>query len=162
MQRFLAELHARLARQVVEEQTKFSPDKAARRRQAGEWINWPLYITQPIIPILFFLLHFSDVVFIILVVLVVNIIWIRIVSQRFVSPPLLRVSAYIARSKWIAVPLVAVMLWVEGYPLTAIVVLSWPILLMNILFALHRFWPDGALDTTQHMFQAAAKRSRKT
>ena len=161
MQRYLEELYARLAQQVAEEVNKYSPDEAARRKQAGEWINWPLYITQPVIPILFYVLHFADVVFIITALLVLNVIWIRIVSQRFVSLPLSKLGRYIAYLKWIACPIVALLLWIKVYPLTAIVVLSWPLLLMNILFALHRFWPEGALANTQHMFKAAAKRSRK-
>ena len=90
-----------------------------------------------------------------------NVIWIRIVSQRFVSLPLSKLGRNIAYLKWIACPIVALLLWVKVYPLTAIVVLSWPLLLMNILFALHRFWPEGALANTQHMLKAAAKRSRK-
>ena len=85
MQRFLEELHARLARKAIDEQNKYSPEETARRVQAGRWINWPLYITQPVIPVLFYLLHFADVIFIILVVLVINVLWIRIVSQKFVS-----------------------------------------------------------------------------
>ena len=160
MQRFFAELHARLARQVAEEQNKYSPGETARRVQTGHWINWPLYITQPVIPVLFFFLHFADVLFFILVVLTINVIWIRIVSQTFVSLLLSRLGDSIALLKWVASPVAALMLWHQGHLLAALAALSWPVLLANILFALHRFWPDGALANTQEKFRAAANGKR--
>ena len=159
MQRFLKELYARLV-SALDKYNKYSPEETARRAQAGRWINWPLYVTQPIIPALFFFLHFTDVLFIILVVLVINVIWIRIVSQHFVSLPLSRLGDNIAHLKWISAPLFGLMLWVEGYAAVAVIAGSWPIVLINILFALHRFWPDGALEHTQRMFRADADRKR--
>ena len=160
MRPYLEKLYARLAQQVAEEVNKYSPDEAARRKQAGEWINWPLYITQPVIPILFYLLHFADVIFFVLIVLVINVIWIRIVSQTFVSLPLSRLGSYVAHLKWIASPLLALMLWHQGYLITATVALSWSLLIVVPLFALHRLWPDGALDQTQRLFRTAAKYRR--
>ena len=116
--------------------------------------------SQPIIPALFFFLHFTDAVFIVLTVLVLDVMWIRIVSQHFVSLPLSRLGDNIAHLKWISAPLFGLMLWVEGYAAIAVIAGSWPIVLINILFALHRFWPDGALDHTQRMFRADADRKR--
>ena len=160
MQWFLEKLHARLARHAIDGQNKYSPEETARRVQAGHWINWPLYITQPVIPVLFLVLEFADVLFVILAVLVFNVVWIRIVSQKFVSLPLSRLGDSIALLKWIASPLAAFMLWHQGHLLSAIGALMWPVLLVTILFALHRFWLVDALDHTQRMFRTTAKRAR--
>ena len=161
MRRFDEELYARLAQRTSEELSKYTSVEEERRLQAGHWINLPLYVTQPVIPVFLYALPFSDVFFVILILLVLDVIWMRLVSQRFVSLSLSRVAHYFAFWRWATSLIFAPMLWLQGYWFTAVVAFFWPLLVAYPLFALHRFWPDGALDTTQRMFRTATKDGRR-
>lgn len=137
--------------------SRHSPDEVERRLQAGQWINLPLHVTQPAIPVLLFLLPFADVAFIIAVLLMVNVLWMRLLSQRFVLLALQRTASTVASTRWLSSLVFAALLLQQAHLLTAAVALLWPIIIALPLFALHRFWPADALANTQRMFRAAAK-----
>jgi hypothetical protein len=137
MQFSFDEFTARLLRFPERLKRDYPRDEAARRMQAGQWINWPLFISQPIVPVLLFLFP-STLAPIVIVLLVINVLWMRTVSQLFVSLPLAKFGSAFVQLKWLACPLMALLLWQTSHVYIATIALAWPVLVIVFLFVL---WP---------------------
>jgi hypothetical protein len=145
----LDNIHDRLVRYAEEQKRRHPPEEPARVR-AGHWINWPLFLSQPLAPLVLY--YFPTPEFIIpfvIAVVGINILWIKYVSRLFVSPTLSRLSDLFVSTKWISCPAIALLLFRAGHSFVGIFALLWPALLLPLLIALHRFWPPSALQKTQ-------------
>ena len=153
---------ARMVSSAERMRPAFPQGALAKRVQAGHWINFPLLLSQPIVPVALVGYSLVSVIIGLALVLTLNLLWIRVISQVFVSLPLARLGEYIAKAKWLACPLAAIILWREGSIVESFAALTWPALLLPLLYAFHRFWPPQALADTQRKFQqsevSAAKR----
>lgn len=150
------DITASLLRFADQLKAAYPRDETARRVQAGQWINWPLFLSQPIVPVLLYFFP-SAMVAIIIVLLAINILWMRFVGQSFVSPTLSNLGVFFARLKWLICPLMAVLLWREGHEYIALVALTWPVLLLPIAFTFHLLRPASALEETQKQFLLASR-----
>jgi len=122
--------------------------------RAIEWGRWPIFLSQPAVPILLLVLDWKAVV---LGIIVTNLLWASFVRYRFVSVAGAYWGATLVRLKWLTCPMVAVYLFVRGQPGLAAVSLFWPVLIFVI----------GALPTTQvgriqNMFMARLGYDRTT
>lgn len=98
--------------------------------RAVEWINWPIFVSQPVIPILFYFYPMSwDKL--VLGLIVLNIGWHLGVPKKFASAALADAGCLFARLKWISCPAAAYLLWTNNLPYHAIGSLLWP---MAVLF----------------------------
>ncbi len=104
--------------------------------RAIEWGRWPIFLSQPVAPILLFVLDWKAVL---LGTIVTNLLWARFVRYRFVSVAGAYWGATLVRLKWFTCPMAAVYLFTRGEPALAALSLFWPVLVFVI----------GALPTTQ-------------
>lgn len=151
-------LIVRLAQKAGEQRKRFPPDEMPARFQAGQWINFPLYISQPLVPI--FISLGPDLIVIAIVAIgftVADYVWIRSVGMRGVSLLAMNVADKTVPLKWVASPVCAIFLWLSGAHSAALFALLWPLLVLPILTALHRFWSMRDLQITQRGFRLAAK-----
>ncbi len=69
--------------------------------RAVEWGRWPLFISQPIAPVL---LVFVPWTYVLVGAVAANLLWAFFVRYNFVSPPLASLAVVLAKPKWIACP----------------------------------------------------------
>jgi hypothetical protein len=93
--------------------------------RAVEWVGWPLFITQPIVPILLYFPH-GPVLLIALVI--TTFLWRSLIVPFWVSPGLAFAGCYFVKLKFITTPPMAYLLWQRGDTLIAIAALFWPLL----------------------------------
>ena len=104
--------------------------------RAIEWINWPIFVTQPIMPVLLYLYPMSwDKLVIGLIIL--NVAWHVSVPKRFVSVHLADFGSVFVHLKWISCPTGAYLIWGYGHPYHAIAALLWPIAVLVIQTAVN-------------------------
>lgn len=151
----------RMARKAEQLRERFPSEELPARVQAGHWINFPLYISQPLIPILAYL-HpdFAFTASLVIGFTVCNYAWIRRVSMHGVSPFTMRLSDKIVFLKWVASPLCAVLLRRSHAVYAALLAFLWPFLVLLLLVPLHRFWSPRDLEITKRGFRLAAKEAR--
>jgi hypothetical protein len=93
--------------------------------RAVEWVGWPLFISQPVVPILFYLYPWPAVLG---VIVCVAFFWRAVVVPFWISPSLAYVGPLIVALKFIAAPVMAYLLWQRGDTLIAAAALLWPLL----------------------------------
>lgn len=78
--------------------------------RAIEWINWPLFFSQPIIPVL---LYFFPKYYISIIVwlIAIDALWQLIISRHFVSALIANFGALFVRLKLITCPIMSLLLW---------------------------------------------------
>jgi hypothetical protein len=91
--------------------------------RAVEWIEWPLFLSQPLVPIL---IYFYTWPIVILSVLVVNFLWRAFIVPFWVSPFIARIGLFFVSLKFISAPLMAYILWQKGNTYEALIAVSWP------------------------------------
>jgi hypothetical protein len=79
--------------------------------RAIEWMEWPLFVTQPIVPIL---LYFCDWRPILGTVLVATLLWRATVARWFVSAWLADLGTMFVLSRFLVCPLMAFLIWQQG------------------------------------------------
>src|SRR5581483_4736582 len=161
LHKILAEIHdeefPQPIRALIAKQRNSSRLKvSAEAVRAGHWINYPLLISQPIVPIALYFWSISSAAALAAAFIPANILWIRVVSQYYASMRLTRIGELIATTKWFVSPASALMLLYSARPATAVLALSWPILLIPILTMLHRFWPAQSSERTQRALRRSA------
>jgi len=104
--------------------------------RAVEWGRWPLFISQPVAPILLVFLPWKHVV---IGTVVTNILWAIFIRYTFVSVPAASFGVYLAKLKWITCPFCAVYLFATHETVAATLSLLWPLVIV----------PLGILPTTQ-------------
>jgi len=112
--------------------------------RAVEWGRWPIFISQPLAPVLLLFLSWQLVC---AAVVAANIIWAIFVRYRFVSVHTAFWGAWAARLKWFTIPGAAIYLFSQGNNIAAVIALSWPI----IIFILGAF-PSTRIGRIQTMF----------
>lgn len=104
--------------------------------RAIEWGRWPIYLSQPIAPLL--LLWFSWLQ-IVCGVIVVNLIWAVVARYRFVSVTAADAGAIFVMLKWVVWPVSSILLFMwHRYP-EAWISVFWPVLILFL----------GAIPTTR-------------
>ncbi len=99
--------------------------------RAIEWREWPLFISQPIVPVL---LYFYSWTWIVGCLIGVTFLWWFIVAPKF-TPTTTAVNTlvYFVWFRFITSPLMAYFLWQRGDLWYAVLALSWP--LFGVFFA---------------------------
>jgi len=93
--------------------------------RAVEWQHWPLFLSQPIVPVL---LYFYPWVWVLGAMVVVSLLWTVCIVPYIVSPVLSYVGPLIVMAKFLTAPLVAFALWRNGQIEIAALALLWPFL----------------------------------
>ena len=115
--------------------------------RAIEWGRWPIFVSQPVAPILLVFFNWGLVM---VGVILVNIFWSFFLRYLFVSVTAAYWGAVFVRLKWLLCPGAAIYLFLHGKTVPAILSLSWPALIF-ILGAL----PTTKTVTIQKMFLKA-------
>jgi hypothetical protein len=105
-----------------------------------EWSGWPLFMSQPIVPVL---LYFYDWYWVLIGVFLVTLLWRVTVLQWFVSVRLVSIGPLFVLLKFLTCPLMAFLIWRQGHHLVALLALLWPfagmILSGSLLTIIHGF-----------------------
>ena len=122
--------------------------------RAIEWGRWPVFLSQPTVPILLLVLDWKAVVS---SIIITNLLWASFVRYRFVSVAAAYWGTTLVRLKWLTCPIAAVYLFMRGDQGLAALSLFWPVVVFVI----------GALPTTQvgriqNMFMARLGYERAT
>jgi hypothetical protein len=93
--------------------------------RAMEWLTWPNFISQPIVPIL---LYFYPWPWVIGSVVLISFPWRMVVAPVVVSPTLADAGVWFVKSRWVTSPIMAFLIWqtTDDY-LTAALALFWPL-----------------------------------
>lgn len=94
--------------------------------RAIEWGQWPIFVTQPIIPILFLFYPWESVVF---GIIIINFLW-GFIRKIFISPFLADVGAMLVHLKWFVSIGIGIYFFTQGDNLLAILSIIWPIIVM--------------------------------
>lgn len=107
--------------------TEHSTDENVRWSwlRAVEWIGWPLFLSQPIVPVL---LYFFPWYWICGAVIAVTIVWRAAVVPFLVAPRLADIGPPFVTCKFITAPLMAYFLWRRGDTAIALIAFLWPFL----------------------------------
>jgi Sel1 repeat len=102
------------------------------RLRALEWIQWPLFVSQPIVPVLlyYYPMLWDRMVF---GLIVLNVAWQLGISSRFASVRFANFGCLFVHLKWISCPAAAYLIWKNNLPYYALAALLWPIAMMPIL-----------------------------
>jgi hypothetical protein len=90
--------------------------------RAAEWVGWPLFLSQPVVPVLLYFYHWPVVVG---AVFVITFLWRAVVVPFWVAPNLANAGALFVKLKFIAAPGMAYLLWQRDEALTAAIALFW-------------------------------------
>ena len=93
--------------------------------RAVEWLGWPEFLTQPIVPVL---LYFYPLSVVFWALAGVSFLWRLFIVPLWVSPGLAGAGIFIVRLKFIAAPVAAYLLWRRSAPALAVAALVWPLL----------------------------------
>ena len=104
--------------------------------RAIEWGRWPIFLSQPVVPIV---LLFVDWKWVVASVIVVNLLWAMFVRYRIVSLAAAYWGAVAVKANWVTCPAVAVYLFTREDKIGAVISLLWPLLIFIV----------GAVPTTQ-------------
>jgi hypothetical protein len=91
--------------------------------RAIEWSDWPVFMSQPIVPVL---LYLYDWRWILLGVFLGTLLWRVTVLQWFVSVRLAGVGPFFVLLKFLTCPLMAFLIWRQGHYIVAVLALLWP------------------------------------
>jgi hypothetical protein len=97
--------------------------------RAIEWIDWPLFMSQPVVPVL---LYFYDWPWILVAVLLTTLLWRVTVLQWFVSVRLADFGPLFVLLKFVVCPVMAFLIWQRGNHAGAALALLWPVVILLI------------------------------
>lgn len=92
--------------------------------RALEWGGWPLFVAQPVAPILFLVFPWWQVA---VVILILNWLW-ALVRYKYISLTLASFGCLFVRLKWFAAIGVGIYFLVEGNYFLAVISALWPII----------------------------------
>lgn len=103
---------------------QFTPEELHRLcwLRAVEWIGWPGFLSQPLLPILYI---FYPVPSVLASVFVAGLLWLPI-RYRFVSLQLATVGAFWVKLKWVTIPLGVIVLLRQSRYVAALVAFATP------------------------------------
>ena len=91
--------------------------------RALEWIEWPLFLSQPVVPVL---LYFYPWPWVLGAAVLISLMWRLLVVPSFISPELAGLGPWFVNLKYVTAPVMAVLLWRENEPWIAALALLWP------------------------------------
>lgn len=97
--------------------------------RAVEWGRWPLFISQPLLPLMLFVWPWKEAV---LIVLACNLVWRFAIAYNFVNVPLASFGPLIVRLKWIVCPVCGYYFYSAGDHVTAVIALLWPVFIIVV------------------------------
>lgn len=101
-------------------------------QRASEWSGFPLFLSQPLVPLLLIWFPWKALV---LSLIVINIVWGLIVRYRYVSIALADFGSVFHYWKWITCPVAAIYLYyVAEDTHKAVIALLWPLITMLVMF----------------------------
>ncbi len=109
-----------------------------------EWGDWPLFITQPIVPILLLYFHWWNIIF-----TLVALTWMwALIRYKYVSVILARYGAYFVFSKWFVSVGIAIYFLTKEQYFLAVFSGFYPLILIVIMF----FVPPTKIGVLQNKF----------
>jgi len=137
--------------------------------RTAEWIWWPLFLSQPIVPVL---LYFYQLPWVVGVVAAAALVWRILVVPSFVSPTISSIGLYFARLRFVTAPVMAFLLWRQDepwiaasallYPLVGTFVIQLPLALAYAPFALTARGQASQIGVVQKRLMAAICRTSET
>jgi hypothetical protein len=112
--------------------------------RANEWNQWPLFVSQPIAPVLLYLYPWW---WVIASLAVVTFAWRLVVAPRFTPWPGIDNAVYFVLLRFVMSPLMAYLIWKSGHPWVAVLALFWPFAGNGMILWL-LVWPQAALAST--------------
>ena len=116
-----------------------------------EWVQWPLFISQPIVPILLWFCEWQPVV---LAVIAVSIIWRFGIATRFVSIRLADLGPILVVLKFVVCPVMAFLIWKQGDQFGAVLALLWPMAVLLIQQLLNAVMRIASIFAHRNILQA--------
>jgi hypothetical protein len=98
--------------------------------RAVEWGKWPLFVSQPLLPLMLFVWSWKQAV---LIVLVCNLVWRFAVTYNFVSVTLAYCGAVFVRLKWVVCPVCGYYFYSTGDHVNGLIALLWPVIILTVL-----------------------------
>jgi hypothetical protein len=130
--------------------------------RAVEWVEWPLFLSQPVVPVL---LYFYPWPWVLGVAAVTGFLWRLLVVPNFISPRLAGLGPKFVLLKYVTSPVVAFLLWRQNELWIAALALLWPlpgpfvlqlvISPLNALFAQSARGKASQIGIVQQRFMAA-------
>jgi len=102
----------------AEENTKWSWLRAV------EWIEWPLFLSQPVVPVLLYFYPWPSVLG---VTALTGFLWRLLVVPNFISTALAGLGPVFVVLKYVTAPVIAFLLWRQNEPWIAALALLWPL-----------------------------------
>jgi hypothetical protein len=93
--------------------------------RAVEWIGWPLFLSQPVVPVS---LYFYSWPVVIGAVVVIAFAWRAVIVPFWVAPSLAAIGPLFVPLKFISAPVMAYLIWQRGDTPIALMALVWPFL----------------------------------
>jgi hypothetical protein len=119
--------------------------------RAIEWREWPVFMSQPVAPVL---LYFYSWPAVLGGVVAVGFFWRALVAPFWVAPSLARIGPYFVKLKFITAPAMAYLLWQRGDTTGAVVAALFPFLITAVAtFVI--FFPPLAIGLLQARFLSA-------
>jgi hypothetical protein len=112
--------------------------------RAVEWKHWPLFLSQPVIPVL---LYFYPWPWVIGIIAVTTFVWWFIVASQSTPATAVDLAVYFTYLRFVSSSLMAYLIWQSGRPWIAGLALLWPYAgtgLVGLLVAI----PEGVLAST--------------
>jgi hypothetical protein len=130
--------------------------------RAMEWITWPLFISQPLVPIL---LYFYPWPWVVGLVLLITFAWRLVVAPVVVSPMLANAAAMFVKLRFAASPIMAFLIWQRGdywiavlallWPFAGVMIVLWMVGLLRAPLSLTALGRAGEIGPVQRRFLAA-------
>ena len=97
--------------------------------RAIEWVSWPSFVSQPIVPVLF-AIYPSHMFLTVATVTIVGVMW-KIMTPKIISSPrLLNGAVHFVLLKFLVCPLSAIYIVIHGHIFSAITALLWPVIML--------------------------------
>jgi hypothetical protein len=112
--------------------------------RAIEWKHWPLFLSQPVVPVL---LNFYPWPWVIGLVVIATFAWWFIVAPLFTPSTVVDIAVYFVYLRFVTSPLMAYWIWQNGRSWIAVLALLWP-LAGHWLVGWLLMFPEAALAST--------------
>ncbi len=89
--------------------------------RAIEWVNWPLFVSQPVVPVLLYFFPWPGVVG---TVVLVSFLWRAFVVPFWLAPRLADAGPLFVLLKFLTCPVMAYLLWQRGQTLIAVIMIG--------------------------------------
>jgi hypothetical protein len=113
--------------------------------RSTEWANWPLFIFQPIVPVLFLLIPWWGII---IGILILSYTW-TLIRNRYHSLNLALLGAFFVRLKWPVSIIMAMVFLLSGQYVRSVLSALWPVVTMFLML----FIPVTELGPIQERFR---------